>query len=115
MNDFPHAPSDWKPSDAEYLAKELQHTGGKFIKRLLPRISASRNVAEVSVIKLNMIVLQTERAAIDNAGVLGGDIILLGDGLIREMGNHEQLMALPEGRYRKLYNTHAGKGIITEE
>ncbi|NOY79904.1 MAG: ABC transporter ATP-binding protein [Kiritimatiellaeota bacterium] len=41
-------------------------------------------------------------------------IVLLDKGCIVEMGNHEELMQLPDGRYRHLYNTHMGKGIIEE-
>jgi subfamily B ATP-binding cassette protein MsbA len=42
-------------------------------------------------------------------------IILLDDGLIAEKGNHEELMALPDGRYRELYEKHMGAGVIAEE
>lgn len=42
-------------------------------------------------------------------------IVLLGEGRIREMGNHEQLMAIPNGVYRDLYHKHLGRGVIAEE
>jgi len=41
-------------------------------------------------------------------------ILLLVDGAIAEYGNHESLMAIPDGRYRRLHDTYAGKGIIEE-
>jgi len=44
------------------------------------------------------------------------DIIFLIDkGEIIERGNHAALMAIEGGRYRDLYEKHAGKGIITHE
>jgi len=47
--------------------------------------------------------------------IQGADrIILLDQGRIQEMGNHEELMSIPSGRYRDLYNKHSGKGIIAE-
>ncbi len=39
-------------------------------------------------------------------------IILLDGGLIAEKGNHQELMALPHGRYRELYEKHMGAGVI---
>lgn len=42
-------------------------------------------------------------------------ILLLDKGVIRESGNHEELMAIPDGYYRELYEKHAGKGVISEE
>lgn len=42
-------------------------------------------------------------------------IILLDSGEIVEMGNHATLMGIPSGRYRELYEKHAGKGVISEE
>ena len=39
-------------------------------------------------------------------------IILLDAGLIAECGSHDELMAIPGGRYRKLYEAHASSGII---
>lgn len=42
-------------------------------------------------------------------------ILLLDKGRILESGNHAELMALPHGRYRELYEKHAGKGVISED
>ncbi len=42
-------------------------------------------------------------------------IILLDGGLIAEKGNHEELMAIPDGRYRQLYEKHMGAGVIHDE
>jgi ATP-binding cassette subfamily B protein len=42
-------------------------------------------------------------------------IILLDKGVIQETGNHETLMAIEGGRYRELYQKHAGKGVISDE
>jgi len=42
-------------------------------------------------------------------------IVLMRDGRIVEIGNHAELMALPEGRYRALYNRHVIKGVIEDE
>lgn len=42
-------------------------------------------------------------------------IILLDKGTITEMGRHAELMQIPNGRYRQLYNRHAGRGVIAEE
>lgn len=41
-------------------------------------------------------------------------IIMLDDGVIVEHGTHETLLEIPNGRYRHLYDTYAGKGIIEE-
>jgi ABC-type multidrug transport system fused ATPase/permease subunit len=41
-------------------------------------------------------------------------IILLKDGRIEETGTHGQLMRLTDGKYRHLYLTHMGSGIIDE-
>lgn len=41
-------------------------------------------------------------------------IILLDGGLIVEKGNHEELMAIPDGRYHELYEKHMGAGVITD-
>ena len=41
-------------------------------------------------------------------------IILLDNGYIAEQGTHDELMAIPNGRYRDLYTKHIGKGIIEE-
>ena len=42
-------------------------------------------------------------------------IILLDKGKIIEMGHHEELMAIPDGRYKDLYEKHSGKGVITDD
>ncbi len=42
-------------------------------------------------------------------------IVLLADGEIAEIGNHEQLMAVPDGRYRDLYTKHMGSGVLDDE
>lgn len=42
-------------------------------------------------------------------------IVLLDEGRIVECGNHETLLAMPGGRYRRLYETHAASGIIADE
>lgn len=42
-------------------------------------------------------------------------IILLDKGVIQEQGTHEELMAVPNGRYHDLYTKHMGKGVIEEE
>jgi len=44
-----------------------------------------------------------------------GRIILLDRGRIREMGSHRDLMAVPDGKYRDLYEKHSGKGIIADD
>lgn len=41
-------------------------------------------------------------------------IVLLDKGQILEIGNHDQLMALPNGRYRALYLQYQNKGVIRE-
>ena len=41
-------------------------------------------------------------------------IILLDQGIIQESGTHDELMAIPNGRYRDLYLKHMGKGVIEE-
>lgn len=41
-------------------------------------------------------------------------IILLDKGVIQEHGTHEQLMAIPNGRYHELYTKHMGSGVISE-
>ncbi|OPZ25715.1 MAG: putative ABC transporter ATP-binding protein [Lentisphaerae bacterium ADurb.BinA184] len=48
--------------------------------------------------------------------IRGADIIvLLEHGQIREMGRHDELMALPNGGYRELYEKFMGKGVIGGE
>lgn len=42
-------------------------------------------------------------------------IVLLGAGRIVEQGTHDQLMRIPDGKYRNLYLRHAGKGVIAED
>ncbi len=42
-------------------------------------------------------------------------IVLLGAGKIDEIGSHDELMALPHGKYRELYERHAGRGSLSEE
>ena len=42
-------------------------------------------------------------------------IILLDGGLIAEKGNHDELMAIPNGRYHQLYEKHMGAGVIHDE
>lgn len=41
-------------------------------------------------------------------------IILLHEGRIAETGTHASLLAIADGRYRRLHDTYAGKGIIEE-
>jgi len=41
-------------------------------------------------------------------------IILLDNGKIQETGAHEELMAIPGGAYRDLYDKHVGKGILVD-
>ncbi|MBT7166216.1 MAG: multidrug ABC transporter permease, partial [Victivallales bacterium] len=42
-------------------------------------------------------------------------IILLDEGCIAEKGSHDELMAIPHGRYHELYEKHMGAGVISEE
>ena len=42
-------------------------------------------------------------------------IILLDKGLIQEQGTHDELMAIPDGRYHELYTKHMGKGVVEED
>lgn len=42
-------------------------------------------------------------------------ILLLEKGSIIEAGHHEMLMTMEHGRYRRLYEKHAGKGVLEEE
>ena len=41
-------------------------------------------------------------------------IVLLEDGQIAEIGDHETLMVLPDGKYRGLYLKHMGSGMLEE-
>ena len=41
-------------------------------------------------------------------------IILLDKGVIQEIGTHDELMAIPDGRYHDLYTKHMGKGVIED-
>ena len=41
-------------------------------------------------------------------------IVLLDHGVIAEIGNHQQLMAVPDGRYRQLYEKFMGRDVIDE-
>ncbi|MCF7853929.1 MAG: ABC transporter ATP-binding protein/permease [Candidatus Pacebacteria bacterium] len=41
-------------------------------------------------------------------------IVLLKDGKIDEKGTHDELMRIPSGRYRDLYNKHMGSGVLEE-
>ena len=42
-------------------------------------------------------------------------IILLDKGKIIEQGNHDELMQIPNGRYKELYEKHSGVGIIMDD
>ena len=42
-------------------------------------------------------------------------IILLDKGVVQESGTHDELMAIPNGKYRELYLKHKGQGVIEEE
>lgn len=42
-------------------------------------------------------------------------ILLMDEGRVVEMGNHDQLMAIKGGKYHDLYEKHAGKGVIGDE
>lgn len=41
-------------------------------------------------------------------------IVMMDAGRIVESGNHQELLAIPDGRYRKLHDTYSGKGIILD-
>ena len=41
-------------------------------------------------------------------------ILLLDHGRIGEQGTHEELMAIPNGRYRDLYTKHMGEGVLDD-
>lgn len=42
-------------------------------------------------------------------------IVLIDKGRIIELGDHDTLMSLPDGRYRHLFLTYSGKGVIEED
>ena len=41
-------------------------------------------------------------------------IVLLDQGRIAEMGRHDDLMSIPDGRYHDLYTKHMGAGVLAE-
>ena len=41
-------------------------------------------------------------------------IVMMDAGRIVETGTHDELILRPDGRYRRLYETYSGKGIILE-
>jgi ABC-type multidrug transport system fused ATPase/permease subunit len=41
-------------------------------------------------------------------------IVLLDQGRIAEIGRHDDLMSIPDGRYHDLYTKHMGAGVLTE-
>jgi len=42
-------------------------------------------------------------------------IIMLRDGAVRETGSHDQLMAVPDGAYRRMVELQHGANVLTEE
>lgn len=42
-------------------------------------------------------------------------IIVMKGGRIHEIGNHQELMAIPDGEYHNLYNRYMSKGVISDE
>jgi len=42
-------------------------------------------------------------------------IIMLGDGIVRETGSHDELMLVPDGAYRRMVELQHGANILTEE
>ncbi len=42
-------------------------------------------------------------------------IVLLGEGSVREAGSHDELMAIPDGAYRRMVELQHGANILTEE
>ena len=42
-------------------------------------------------------------------------IVMLRDGAVRETGSHEELMAVPDGAYRRMVELQHGANILTEE
>ena len=44
-----------------------------------------------------------------------GTIVLLDRGRVCEQGTHDELVAIPDGRYRHLYERHAGAGVLDEQ
>jgi ABC-type multidrug transport system fused ATPase/permease subunit len=42
-------------------------------------------------------------------------IIMLRDGGVREAGSHDELMAIPNGAYRRMVELQHGANILTEQ
>jgi ATP-binding cassette subfamily B protein len=42
-------------------------------------------------------------------------IVMLGDGVVRETGSHDELMLVPDGAYRRMVELQHGANILTEE
>ena len=42
-------------------------------------------------------------------------IVLLGNGAVREIGSHEELMLIPDGAYRRMVELQRGADVLTEE
>ena len=42
-------------------------------------------------------------------------IVMLRDGAVREAGSHEELMAIPDGAYRRMVELQQGANILSEE
>jgi ATP-binding cassette subfamily B protein len=42
-------------------------------------------------------------------------IVMLRDGAVREMGSHDELMAVPDGAYRRMVELQQGANVLTEE
>jgi ABC-type multidrug transport system fused ATPase/permease subunit len=43
------------------------------------------------------------------------NIVMLGNGTVREAGSHEELMSVPDGAYRRMVELQGGANILTEE